>query len=122
MERRPLGLAGAFPVGMAFGFAWTPCVGPVLSGVLTLAAATQTAWTGAVMLFAYSLGLGLPFLVAAVLMTTAFDAMGWLRRHAQAVTSISGVFLLVMGTAMVTDVLFTLNTWLIRLVPIRPAF
>ncbi len=121
MARRPLGLVGAFPVGMAFGFAWTPCVGPVLSGVLTLAAAAQTAATGAVLLFAYSLGLGLPFLVTAVLMTTAFDAMGWLRRNARVVTAISGVFLLVMGTAMVTDVLFTLNTWLIRLVPIRPA-
>jgi cytochrome c-type biogenesis protein len=94
----------------------------VLSGVLTLAAAAQTAATGAVLLFAYSLGLGLPFLVTAVLMTTAFDAMGWLRRNARAVTTMSGVFLLVMGTAMVTDVLFTLNTWLIRLVPIRPAF
>jgi cytochrome c-type biogenesis protein len=121
MARRPLGRVGAFPVGMAFGFAWTPCVGPVLSGVLTLAAASQTAATGAVLLFAYSLGLGLPFLVTAVLMTTAFDAMGWLRRNARVVTTMSGVFLLVMGTAMVTDVLFTLNTWLIRLVPIRPA-
>jgi len=121
MARRPLGRVGAFPVGMAFGFAWTPCVGPVLSGVLTLAAASQTAATGAVLLFAYSLGLGLPFLVTAVLMTTAFDAMGWLRRNARVVTTMSGVFLLVMGTAMVTDVLFTLNTWLIRFVPIRPA-
>lgn len=120
MRRRPLGLFGAFPVGMAFGFAWTPCVGPVLTAVLTLAAASQTASTGALLLFAYSLGLGLPFLVTALLMTAAFDAMGWLRRNARAVTTISGVFLLVMGTAMVTDLLFTLNTWLIRLVPIRP--
>lgn len=121
MSRRPFGLLGALPVGMAFGFAWTPCVGPVLSGVLTLAAATQTAANGAALLFAYSLGLGLPFLATAALMTTAFDAMGWLRRHASAVTAVSGVFLLVMGTAMATDLLFTLNTWLIRLVPIRPA-
>lgn len=120
MQRRPLGLFGAFPVGMAFGFAWTPCVGPVLTAVLTLAAASQTASTGALLLFAYSLGLGLPFLATALLMTAAFDAMGWLRRNARAVTTISGVFLLVMGTAMVTDLLFTLNTWLIRLVPIRP--
>ncbi len=120
IQRRPLGLFGAFPVGMAFGFAWTPCVGPVLTAVLTLAAASQTASTGALLLFAYSLGLGLPFLATALLMTAAFDAMGWLRRNARAVTTISGVFLLVMGTAMVTDLLFTLNTWLIRLVPIRP--
>ncbi|MGH2405962.1 MAG: cytochrome c biogenesis CcdA family protein [bacterium] len=121
MQRRPVGLLGAFPVGMAFGFAWTPCVGPVLTAVLTLAAASKTASSGALLLFAYSLGLGVPFLVTAVLMSTAFDAMGWLRRNARAVTTISGVFLLVMGAAMVTDLLFTLNTWLIRLVPIRPA-
>ncbi len=121
MQRRPLGLLGAFPVGMAFGFAWTPCVGPVLTAVLTLAAASQTAASGALLLFVYSLGLGVPFLVTAVLMSAAFDAMGWLRRNARVVTTVSGVFLLVMGTAMVTDLLFTLNTWLIRLVPIRPA-
>ncbi len=120
MPRRPVGLLGAVPVGMAFGFAWTPCVGPVLTAVLTLAAASKTAASGALLLFTYSLGLGVPFLVMAVLMTAAFDTMGWLRRNARAVTTISGVFLLVMGTAMVTDMLFTLNTWLIRLVPIRP--
>ena len=118
--RRPLGLIGAFPVGMAFGFAWTPCVGPVLTAVLTLAAVAQTAGTGALLLFAYSMGLGLPFLITAVLMTAAFDTMGWLRRNARIVTTASGVFLLVMGVAMVTDALFTLNTWLIRLVPFRP--
>jgi cytochrome c-type biogenesis protein len=120
MERRPVGLLGAFPVGMAFGFAWTPCVGPVLTAVLTLAAASGTAATGALLLFAYSLGLGLPFLIAAALMTAAFDTMGWLRRHARSVSTVSGMFLLVMGAAMVADLLFTLNTWILRLVPFRP--
>jgi cytochrome c-type biogenesis protein len=120
VRRHPLGLLGAVPVGMAFGFAWTPCVGPVLTAVLTLAAASQTIRSGALLLFAYSLGLGLPFLMAAVLMTAAFDTMGWLRRHARSVTAVSGVFLVVMGTAMVTDLLFALNTWILRLVPFRP--
>lgn len=120
MEHRPLGLLGAFPVGMAFGFAWTPCVGPVLTAVLTLAAASQTAATGAGLLFAYSLGLGLPFLAAAVLLSSAFDTIGWLRRNARPVTAVSGVFLLVMGVAMVTDLLFSLNAWILRLVPFRP--
>lgn len=120
MERRPLGLLGAFPIGMAFGFAWTPCVGPVLTAVLTLAATAQTAGSGALLLFAYSLGLGLPFLVTAVLMTAAFDTMGWLRRNARSISAASGVFLLVMGTAMVTDLLFMLNTWILQLVPYRP--
>ncbi|MGQ0571606.1 MAG: cytochrome c biogenesis CcdA family protein [Armatimonadota bacterium] len=120
MERRPLGLLGAFPIGMAFGFAWTPCVGPVLTAVLTLAATAQTVGSGALLLFAYSLGLGLPFLATAVLMTAAFDTMGWLRRHARPISAASGVFLLVMGAAMVTDLLFTLNTWILQLVPFRP--
>jgi cytochrome c-type biogenesis protein len=120
LERRPVGLMGAFPVGMAFGFAWTPCVGPVLTAVLTLAAASGTTATGALLLFTYSLGLGLPFLITAVLMTAAFDTMGWLRRHARSVSTVSGVFLLVMGAAMVTDMLFALNTWILRLVPFRP--
>lgn len=120
LQRRPFGMIGALPVGMAFGFAWTPCVGPVLTAVLTLAAASGTASGGALLLFAYSLGLGLPFLITALLMTAAIDAMGWLRRNGRAVTTVSGVFLLVMGGAMVTDLLFALNTWILRLVPFRP--
>lgn len=120
LRRRPVGLLGAVPVGMAFGFAWTPCVGPVLTAVLTLAAAAPTASAGALLLFAYSMGLGLPFLVVAALLAAAVDAVGWLRRYARAVTALSGVFLLVMGAAMVTDLLFLLNTYLIRLVPLRP--
>lgn len=120
LRRRPLGLLGALPVGMAFGFAWTPCVGPVLTAVLTLAAATQTAAQGALLLFAYAMGLGIPFLATAALLVAAVDVLGWLRRHARAVTTASGIFLLVMGAAMVTDLLFLLNTYLIRLVPFRP--
>jgi cytochrome c-type biogenesis protein len=121
MERRPMGLLGAYPIGMAFGFAWTPCVGPVLTAVLTLAATTQTASSGALLLFVYSMGLGLPFLITAFLMTAAFDTMGWLRRNARAISTVSGIFLLLMGAAMVTDMLFSFNTWILRLVPYRPA-
>jgi cytochrome c-type biogenesis protein len=121
LEKRPFGLLGAVPIGMAFGFAWTPCVGPVLTAVLALAATSQTALSGAVLLFAYSLGLGLPFVIAALLMSAAFDTMGWLRRQARSISAVSGVFLLVMGAAMVTDLLFTLNTWIFQLLPFRPA-
>jgi hypothetical protein len=53
-------------------------------------------------------------------MTAAFDALGWLRRNARYVTAVSGVFLLMMGAAMMTDMLFTLNAWIFRLVPFRP--
>jgi len=121
LTRRPLGMVGAVPVGMAFGFAWTPCVGPVLAAVLTLAATEQDAGRGALLLFTYALGLGLPFLASALLLTLAFDSMAWLRRYSRPITALSGVFLVIMGVALVTDALFTLNTWILRLVPFRPA-
>lgn len=121
VRRRPGGVLGAVPVGMAFGFAWTPCVGPVLAAILTLAATTQGAGGGASLLFAYSLGLGLPFLVAAVLVTSAVDSFAWLRRHGRAIETVSGAFLVVMGGAMIFDLVFRLNTWILRVFPFRPA-
>ncbi|HEY3248593.1 MAG TPA: cytochrome c biogenesis protein CcdA [bacterium] len=121
LERRPGGVVGAFPIGMAFGFAWTPCVGPVLAAILTLAATSQSALGGAGLLLAYSLGLGVPFLITAVLVTTAFDGLHWLRRHGHAVESVSGAFLVVMGAALMFDLVFQLNAWILRLFPFRPA-
>lgn len=121
VRRRPGGVLGAVPVGMAFGFAWTPCVGPVLAAILTLAATTQGASGGATLLFAYSLGLGVPFLAAAVLVTSAVDSFAWLRRHGRAIETASGAFLVVMGGAMIFDLVFKLNTWILRVFPFRPA-
>jgi cytochrome c-type biogenesis protein len=121
LQQRPGGMLGAIPVGMAFGFAWTPCVGPVLAAILTLAATVQGASGGAALLFAYSLGLGVPFLLAAVLVTTAVDAFAWIRRHGRAIETASGAFLVIMGGAMVLDLVFRLNTWILRVFPFRPA-
>jgi cytochrome c-type biogenesis protein len=121
VTRRPGGMLGAFPVGMAFGFAWTPCVGPVLAAILTVAATSQSTLGGAGLLLAYSLGLGVPFLITAILVTTAFDGFAWLRRHGRAVEMVSGGFLVVMGTALMFDLVFQLNAWIFRLFPFRPA-
>ncbi len=126
-ERRVLitgrrgGVLGAFPVGMAFGFAWTPCVGPVLAAILTLAATSTRTADGAILLLGYSLGLGVPFLVTAALLTSAIDALGWVRRHGRVIEMASGAFLVVMGTALMFDLIFRFNTWILRLVPFRPA-
>ena len=73
------------------------------------------------LLFAYSLGLGVPFLVAAVLITTAIDGFAWIRRHGRAIETFSGAFLVVMGGAMIFDLVFRLNTWILRVFPFRPA-
>ncbi len=121
VTRRPGSVLGAFPIGMAFGFAWTPCVGPVLGAILTLAATTQRAADGAVLLFSYSLGLGIPFLATALLLTTTFERMRTLSRYARVIETASGVFLVVMGTALLFDLVFRLNAWILQVVPVRPA-
>lgn len=121
LARRPGGVLGAFPVGMAFGFAWTPCVGPVLAAILTLAATTQRTADGALLLLVYSLGLGLPFLITAALVSTALNALEWVKRHGRAIETFSGAFLVVMGAALAFDLVFQLNAWILRLFPFRPA-
>jgi cytochrome c-type biogenesis protein len=119
--RRPAGLAGIVLVGMAFGFAWTPCVGPVLGAILALAATTARAADGALLLFAYSLGLGLPFLITAALLTTAFGALRAIGRYAHAIEVTGGVFLVVMGAALMFDWIYRLNAWILQAFPIQPA-
>jgi len=115
------GLLGILPVGMAFGFAWTPCIGPVLAAILTLAATSTRPADGAILLLGYSLGLGLPFVITAVLLTGAIDALGWVRRHGRLIEAASGAFLVAMGAALMFDLIFRLNTWILRLFPFRPA-
>lgn len=121
LERRPPGVLGTILVGMAFAFAWTPCIGPVLGAILTLAATTQRAGDGAVLLFFYSLGLGLPFLATALLLTTAFGALRRAARYARAVELGSGAFLVLMGVALLLDWVSRLNAWILRVFPVRPA-
>ncbi len=106
VARRPRRMLGAFPIGVAFGFAWTPCVGPVLDAILTLAATTPRAADGTILLFAYSLGLGVPFLATAVLLTTTFEGLRSLSRHARVIETASGAFLVVMGGALLFDLMF----------------
>ncbi len=120
LTSRPGGVLGAFPVGMAFGFAWIPCIGPVLAAILSVAATTERAVDGALLLFAYSLGLGVPFLIAAMLLTTAFGALRWVKRHGRLIEAASGTFLILMGVALVFDMVFRLNGWILRLIPFRP--
>ncbi|MBI2238460.1 MAG: cytochrome C biogenesis protein [Actinobacteria bacterium] len=107
-ERRPAlhrirsGPVGALPLGMAFAVGWTPCIGPVLAGILTAAATTQAAAWGALLLFVYSLGLGIPFLLLAVGYARAGTAFAWLRRHGRAIERLGGVVLVTMGILMIT--------------------
>lgn len=99
MRRGP---AGAFPLGMAFAFSWTPCVGPVLAALLTYAGATGSLARGASLLFVYSVGLGAAFVATALLYCRAYGSFAWLRRHGVAITRTGGALLIAMGALLLT--------------------
>lgn len=96
-------------MGVAFGFAWTPCIGPVLGSILALASQTDTVGAGMVLLFSYSMGLGIPFLLSAVGMTKALGAVKALRRHLKTINVFSGIALIAFGIMMVQNRIFELS-------------
>lgn len=102
LHRWGRGPGGALPLGAAFAFGWTPCIGPVLASILVTAAGTATAGQGALLLFVYSLGLGLPFLLLARGMTQGRRLPGWLQRNSRRIEIIGGLVLTVMGVVLMT--------------------
>ena len=108
------GPLGAFPLGMAFAFGWAPCIGPVLAGILTAAGTVEGVAGGAALLFAYSLGLGIPFLLLAVMYSRTGRLFGWLRRHGRAVELVGGGILVLMGVLMIAGRWVLLFTPVIR--------
>ena len=104
-------------VGLTFGAGWTPCVGPLLGAILTLALDAQSVWLAVFFLSVYSLGLGIPFLVVALLLTTA---TGWLRRlnrHLHIVSVVSGAFLILVGLLLLTGTFQSLNSLFLGFTP-----
>ena len=106
-ERRPFlskvrpGAVGALPLGMAFAAGWTPCLGPVLTGILAIAV-TQSTGRGILLLLAYSLGLGVPFLLVGLGVQRFMGAFGWVRRHYAWIAGVSGGLLVVVGVLLAT--------------------
>ncbi len=100
-------------MGAAFGFGWTPCIGPVLAAIFSLSFTQSTVPQGMLLLFAYSLGLGIPFLLASLAMTKAFGAFAWFRRYLRPINVASGVLLAGFGVLMITDQLPALSRFFI---------
>lgn len=117
VQNKPAGLVGAYVMGLAFAFGWTPCVGPVLAAILFVAGSTDTAWRGAMLLAVYALGIGVPFILAA-----AFAArfLGWaarFRRHMGAVEKAMGGLLVLTGILFITGQMSAISLWLLDTFP-----
>jgi len=119
IEGRPgVGVVGALPLGAAFAVGWTPCVGPGLATILTLAATERSGLRGAVLLLSFSLGFGVWFVLGGLAFRRATRAVAFLRRHMRALTLVGGTFLLTIGILLVTNywgnVIAPLQRWLVR--------
>ena len=121
-QRRPLlarvrpGGAAAFPLGMAFAAGWTPCIGPVLAGTLALATAQSDPMRSALLLFSFSMGLGLPFVLIGLGIGGLMRRLGFLQRHYRAIAGVSGSVLVAIGLLLVTGAWVRVISPLLRLV------
>jgi cytochrome c-type biogenesis protein len=109
---KPLGYFGTVVVGIAFGAGWTPCIGPILGGILMIAAQEANISRGMTLLFAYSMGLAVPFLASAVAIERFFDVFQRLKSKLQLVTRAAAVLLLAVGLVMVTDSMSVFSAYL----------
>lgn len=107
-----LGYTRSFLVGLIFATAWTPCVGAVLGAILTLAATTQTATAGATLLFVYSLGISIPFILVSLTLTQAPKYLSVINRHLEKITLVAGLLLAGIGLLLLTDTYKFVNSWL----------
>jgi len=108
---------GAYVLGLAFAFGWTPCIGPQLGAILSLAASEASVTRGTVLLGVYAAGLGIPFLLAAMFLTRAMGVMNRLKRHMRLIERAMGGLLLVVGLAMVTGLFTNFSWWLLEQFP-----
>ncbi|MGB0684491.1 MAG: cytochrome c biogenesis CcdA family protein [Magnetovibrionaceae bacterium] len=115
---KPIGLLGAFLIGLAFAFGWTPCVGPVLSVILFTAASEDSIGHGIGLLAAYATGMGIPFLIAAFALQPFMRFMAGFRKHMGLVEKIIGGFLVLTGVLFVTGSISDLAFWLLEAFPV----
>ena len=108
---------GAYVLGLAFAFGWTPCIGPQLGAILSLAASEGSVSRGTLLLAIYALGLGLPFLIVAAFLPRLTGLMTWMKRHMERIERIMGLLLWTIGLLMLTGGFSTMSYWLLETFP-----
>jgi cytochrome c-type biogenesis protein len=114
---KPVGLWGAYLMGLAFAFGWTPCIGPILAAILAVAASEQTVAKGASLLAVYSLGLGIPFIVAAFAIEPFAAFLARFKKHLHRVEQVMGGLLVLTGIAFLTGSINQMSVWLLDMFP-----
>jgi cytochrome c-type biogenesis protein len=117
-QRKPAGPLGAMLVGVAFAFGWTPCIGPILGGILAIAGSKNTVWEGVTLLAVYSLGLGIPFLITSLAINQFFGAAKRIRKYYHAIELTSGALLIVIGVLILTGQLTIIVRYLQPYLPV----
>jgi cytochrome c-type biogenesis protein len=115
--QKPVGLWGAYVMGLAFAFGWTPCIGPILAVILAIAASEATVTKGAFLLFVYSLGLGIPFLAAAFMVEPFAAFLARFRSYLPVVEKVMGGLLVLTGIAFLTGFVSEASYWLLEAFP-----
>jgi cytochrome c-type biogenesis protein len=115
--QKPAGIWGAYVMGLAFGFGWTPCIGPILAAILAVAASEETVGKGVALLVAYSAGLGLPFLFAALAIESFVGVIKRCRSYFGVIERVIGVLLVATGIAFLTGSIQDFSAWLLQSFP-----
>ena len=108
---------GAYVLGLAFAFGWTPCLGPILGAILALAADTANPVKGVILLATYAAGLGIPFVLVAVFFPSLKGLMGWMKRHMRPIERTMGLLLWTVGLMMVTGQFTRFSWWILKQFP-----
>ena len=114
---KPVGLWGAYVMGLAFAFGWTPCIGPILAAILSIAAAEATVTKGAALLGVYSAGLGIPFLLAAFMVEQFSSLFARMKRHLNNVERVMGLLMVITGIGFLTGAVSNISIWLLETFP-----
>jgi len=114
LKKKPLGYLGTCLVGIAFGAGWTPCIGPILGSILTMAATTQNILKGILLLVFYSIGIGLPFFLSGLIIHRFFEYFQAIRKYFKVITVAGGILLIIVGILLISGYFSSMSSYLVK--------